>query len=148
MTDGLTVDEALRALAALEAAWKDDDEALAALAAGGPTEQPLAALVARYGEHAVDTLMALAFGLRSSMTDEELAELTDAVSSNIGARMSALLTRTLRAWGGTAGDDLGVVKVIAHAVIDAMRAVTEEPNKTDVLPLLATFRTYALSDSS
>lgn len=29
------VDEALRALAALEAAWKDDDEALAALAAGG-----------------------------------------------------------------------------------------------------------------
>ncbi len=92
--------------------------------------------------------MALAFGLRSSMTDEELAELTDAVSSNIGARMSALLTRTLRAWGGTAGDDLGVVKVIAHAVIDAMRAVTEEPSKTDVLPLLATFRTYALSDNS
>ncbi|MFD0345980.1 hypothetical protein ACFQ0M_07660 [Kitasatospora aburaviensis] len=35
MTDGLTVDEALRALAALEAAWKDDDEALTALAAGG-----------------------------------------------------------------------------------------------------------------
>ncbi|WP_395297594.1 hypothetical protein ACF9IK_32205 [Kitasatospora hibisci] len=146
MTDGLTVDEALRALAALEAAWKDDDEALTALAAGGPGERALPALVAAYGEHAIDTLMALAFGLRSSMTDEELEELTDAVSSNIGARMSALLAQTLCVWGETAAaDDLAVTKVIACTVIDAMRAVTEEPSKTDVLPLLATFRTYALS---
>ncbi|MFD0345981.1 hypothetical protein ACFQ0M_07665 [Kitasatospora aburaviensis] len=44
-----------------------------------------------------------------------------------------------------AADDLAVTKVIACTVIDAMRAVTEEPSKTDVLPLLATFRTYALS---
>ncbi|MGA5822716.1 hypothetical protein ACPC54_33245 [Kitasatospora sp. NPDC094028] len=148
MTDGLTVDEALRALAALEAAWKDDDEALAALAAGGDGERPLPALVAAYGEHAMDTLMALAFGLRATMSEEEMAELSDAVSSNIGARMSALLTQTLKAWGMlAAADDLGVTKVIAHTVIDAMRAVTEEPSKTEVLPLLATFRTYALNDS-
>ncbi|MFD0274175.1 hypothetical protein ACFVHB_09735 [Kitasatospora sp. NPDC127111] len=148
MTDGLTVDESLRALAALEAAWKDDDEALTALSAGCPGEQPLPALVAAYGEHAIDTLMALAFGLRSSMTDEELEELTDAVSSNIGARMAALLAHTLRTWGATApGDDLTVIKVIARTVIEAMRAVTEEPSKTDVLPLLATFRTYALGNA-
>ncbi|MER7583965.1 hypothetical protein [Kitasatospora sp. NPDC097691] len=148
MTDGLTVDEALRALAALEAAWKDDDEALSALAAGSVGEQPLPALVAAYGEHAMDTLMALAFGLRSTMSDEELAEISDAVSSNIGARMSALLTQSLKAWGTLAApDDLSVTKIIAHTVIDAMRAVTEDPNKTEVLPLLATFRTYALSDS-
>ncbi|MFI6847948.1 hypothetical protein OG535_05120 [Kitasatospora sp. NBC_00085] len=147
MTDGLTVDESLRALAALEAAWKDDEEALGALAAGGPDEQPLPALVAAYGEHAIDTLMALAFGLRSSMTDEELEALTDAVSSNIGARMAALLARTLRAWAATtAAGDLAATKAIARTVIDAMRAVTEEPGKTDVLPLLATFRTYALSN--
>ncbi|MER7757286.1 hypothetical protein [Kitasatospora sp. NPDC097643] len=147
MTDGLTVDEALRALAALEAAWKDDDEALSALAAGGADEQPLPALVAAYGEHAMDTLMALAFGLRSSMSDEEIAELSDAVSANIGARMSALLTQTLKSWGAAAAnDDLAVTKAIARAVIDAMRAVTEEPSKTEVLPLLATFRTYALNN--
>ncbi|MER7772231.1 hypothetical protein [Kitasatospora sp. NPDC096140] len=148
MTDGLTVDEALRALAALEAAWKDDEEALSALAAGSVGEQPLPALVAAYGEHAMDTLMALAFGLRSTMSDEELAEISDAVSSNIGARMSALLTQTLKAWGTLAApDDLSVTKIIAHTVIDAMRAVTEDPTKTEVLPLLATFRTYALSDT-
>ncbi|MEU4119782.1 hypothetical protein AB0F71_35450 [Kitasatospora sp. NPDC028055] len=146
MTDGLSMDEALRALAALEAAWKDDDEALVALAAGAAGEQSLPALVAAYGEHAMDTLMALAFGLRSSMSDEEIAELSDAVSANIGARMSALLTQTLKAWGTvTAADDLTVTKVIAHTVIDAMRAVTEDPNKTEVLPLLATFRSYALN---
>ncbi|MFD8703094.1 hypothetical protein ACFV1W_10800 [Kitasatospora sp. NPDC059648] len=146
MTDGLTVDEALRALAALEAAWKDDDEALSALAAGGADERPLPALVAAYGEHAMDTLMALAFGLRSSMSDEEIAELSDAVSANIGARMSALLTQTLKAWGTvSAPDDLSVTKIIAHTVIDAMRAVTEDPSKTEVLPLLATFRNYALN---
>ncbi|MER6302297.1 hypothetical protein ABT247_22430 [Kitasatospora sp. NPDC001539] len=148
MTDGLTVDEALRALAALEAAWKDDDEALSALAAGTARERALPELVAAYGEHAMDTLMALAFGLRSSMSDEEIAELSDAVSANIGARMSALLTQTLKAWGTVAApDDLRVTKVIAHTVIDAMRAVTEDPSKTEVLPLLATFRSYALNDN-
>ncbi|MFJ8472428.1 hypothetical protein [Kitasatospora sp. NPDC094011] len=146
MTDGLTMDEALRALAALEAAWKDDDEALSALAMGGAEERSLPSLVAAYGEHAMDTLMALAFGLRSSMSDEEIAELSDAVSANIGARMSALLTQTLKAWGTVAiPDDLAVTKIIAHAVIDAMRAVTEDPSKTEVLPLLATFRNYALN---
>ncbi|MBO1414280.1 hypothetical protein [Streptomyces sp. FH025] len=146
MTDGLTMDEALRALAALEAAWKDDNEALSALAAGGTQERPLPALVAAYGEHAMDTLMALAFGLRSSMSDEEIAELSDAVSANIGARMSSLLTQTLKAWGRLAApDDLKVTKVIAHTVIDSMRAVTEDPSKTEVLPLLATFRSYALN---
>ncbi|MET8627079.1 hypothetical protein ABZW30_25520 [Kitasatospora sp. NPDC004669] len=148
MTDGLTVDEALRALAALEAAWKDDDEALSALAAGGTEERPLPALVATYGEYAMDTLMALAFGLRSSMSDEEIAELSNAVSANIGARMSALLTQTLKAWGTVAApDDLAITKIIACTVIDAMRAVTEEPSKTEVLPLLATFRSYALDDN-
>ncbi|MFD4537754.1 hypothetical protein ACFWNL_32285 [Kitasatospora sp. NPDC058397] len=142
----MTVDESLRALAALEAAWKDDDEALSALAAGGADERSLPALVAAYGEHAMDTLMALAFGLRSTMSDEELAELSDAVSSNIGARMSALLTQTLKTWGTLAPrDDLAVTKAIAHAVIDSMRAVTEDPSQTEVLPLLATFRTYTLN---
>ncbi|MEV8327231.1 MULTISPECIES: hypothetical protein [unclassified Kitasatospora] len=142
----MTVDESLRALAALEAAWKDDDEALSALAAGGADERSLPALVAAYGEHAMDTLMALAFGLRSTMSDEELAELSDAVSSNIGARMSALLTQALKTWGTLAPrDDLAVTKAIAHAVIDSMRAVTEDPSQTEVLPLLATFRTYALN---
>ncbi|MFJ9692268.1 hypothetical protein [Kitasatospora sp. NPDC101183] len=146
MTDGLTMDEALRALAALEAAWKDDDEALAALATCGAEERGLPALIAAYGEHAMDTLMALAFGLRATMSEEEMVDLSDAVSSNIGARMSALLTRTLKAWGTAAeADDLRVAKVIAHTVIDAMRAVTEDPSKTEVLPLLATFRTYALN---
>ncbi|MFB7123011.1 MULTISPECIES: hypothetical protein [unclassified Kitasatospora] len=146
MTDGLTADEALRALAALEAAFKDDDEALTALAASGPGERPLPALVAAYGEHAMDTLMALAFGLRATMSDEEIAEISDAVSSNIGARMSALLTQTLKAWGTLApAEDLPVIKIIAHTVIDAMRAVTEDPSKTEVLPLLATFRSYALN---
>ncbi|MEV7357663.1 MULTISPECIES: hypothetical protein [unclassified Kitasatospora] len=146
MTDGMTVDESLRALAALEAAWKDDDEALSALAAGGADERSLPALVAAYGEHAMDTLMALAFGLRSTMSDEEIAELSDAVSSNIGARMSALLTQALKTWGALAPpDDLAVTKAIARAVIDSMRAVTEDPSQTEVLPLLATFRTYALN---
>ncbi|MFF3006803.1 hypothetical protein ACFVTF_28865 [Kitasatospora sp. NPDC057940] len=146
MTDGMTVDESLRALAALEAAWKDDDEALSALAAGGADERSLPALVAAYGEHAMDTLMALAFGLRSTMSDEELAELSDAVSSNIGARMSALLTQSLKTWGSLAPrDDLAATKAIARAVIDSMRAVTEDPSQTEVLPLLATFRTYALN---
>ncbi|WP_371515824.1 hypothetical protein [Kitasatospora sp. NBC_01300] len=147
MTDGMTVDESLRALAALEAAWKDDDEALSALAAGGADERSLPALVAAYGEHAMDTLMALAFGLRSTMSDEEIAELSDAVSSNIGARMSALLTQSLKTWGALAPrDDLAVTKAIARAVIDSMRAVTEDPSQTEVLPLLATFRTYALNN--
>ncbi|MFJ7280066.1 hypothetical protein [Kitasatospora sp. NPDC098663] len=146
MTDGMTVDESLRALAALEAAWKDDDEALSALAMGGADERSLPALVAAYGEHAMDTLMALAFGLRSTMSDEEIAELSDAVSSNIGARMSALLTQALKTWGALAPrDDLAVTKAIARAVIDSMRAVTEDPSQTEVLPLLATFRTYALN---
>lgn len=60
--------------------------------------------------------------------------------------MSALLTQALKTWGALAPpDDLAVTKAIARAVIDSMRAVTEDPSQTEVLPLLATFRTYALN---
>ncbi|WP_436961527.1 hypothetical protein [Streptomyces sp. SudanB182_2057] len=50
MPSELTPDQVLRVIATLEAAWDGDDDALAALTRGGSGEQPLAVLVAEFGE--------------------------------------------------------------------------------------------------
>ncbi|MGV9884537.1 hypothetical protein [Streptomyces sp. NPDC003006] len=57
MSRTLTPDQVMRAVAALEAAWANDDDALSALARGGHDEQPLAMLIAEFGASRLQTMV-------------------------------------------------------------------------------------------
>ena len=62
MATELTPAEALRAVEALEAAWKRDDRALAALEDNGVGEQPLAHLIAEFGATVLETMVLTSTG--------------------------------------------------------------------------------------
>ncbi|MGW6916617.1 hypothetical protein ACWGB8_22740 [Kitasatospora sp. NPDC054939] len=145
MTDrGLTDEESLRALAALEAAWREDEEALAALAARRPEEQPLPLLLARYGEFTVTNILALAFGINGEMSAEEFDEASERLARNVVARICSVLSETQQAWAASAGDDVDAAREIARSVIDAILAVTEGGVDGSVLPLLGALRQHVL----
>ncbi|MFD3422596.1 hypothetical protein [Streptomyces decoyicus] len=63
MPPELTPDQVMRVVAALEAAWAGDDDALAALVRGGHDGQPLAVLVARYGDSRVQRMLLVVSGI-------------------------------------------------------------------------------------
>lgn len=74
----------MRAVAALEAAWADDNDALAALVRRGHGEQPLAVLVARYGASRVQSMVLVVTGiagLDGAGREEALAELREGARS-------------------------------------------------------------------
>ncbi|MFE9688157.1 hypothetical protein, partial [Streptomyces sp. NPDC006285] len=63
MEPELTADQVMRVIAALEAAWSEDSDALAALVRGGPGEEPLAMLVARCGASRVQNMLLVVTGI-------------------------------------------------------------------------------------
>ncbi|MFE0458581.1 hypothetical protein ACFW1A_04870 [Kitasatospora sp. NPDC058965] len=132
----MTPDETLRALAALEAGFKRDDQALAALARRAPDEPGLPVLVADFGVLTLDTLVLLASGLAGRPEADEF------LRTNVTARMCAALGRTWTGWA--AGADDGASGEIARAVIDGILSFTEGAGEQHVLPLLAALRDQAL----
>jgi hypothetical protein len=148
MTDGeprLTRDDTLRALAALEAAWREDEQALAALA-GGPDERPLPVLLATYGHRTMQALLALACGGSIELTSEETDALLDRMSRNTVVQLSGVLDDVLAAWAGCAGHDAAAAGHIGRTVIAAVAAVSRTDSGDEVLPLLAALRAQTLQD--
>ncbi|MGW4898194.1 hypothetical protein ACWEQL_39025 [Kitasatospora sp. NPDC004240] len=140
----MTDEESLRALAALEATWREDDEALAALAARRPDERPLPLLLADYGEFTVTNLLALAYGINDRMSPEELTEASEQLAGNVVTRVCGALAQTQRAWAEECGDDVGTARQIARSVINALLAVTEGGVDGSVLPLIGALRQHVL----
>jgi hypothetical protein len=132
----VTPDETLRALAALEAGFKRDDEALAALAPCAPDETALPVLIADYGIQTLTAMVLLAAGTT------EPAELDELLETNVTARMCAALGRTWAGWAASAADEAS--GGLARAVIDAVLSFTEGGGDEHVLPLLAGLRAQAL----
>ena len=143
--DGMTPDETLRALAALEAAWRRDDLAVAALAQRGPDELALPALVAEYGDQVLGFLVALAFGVREEMEPQALDAVLEQIRGDVTARMCTVLGQTLKTWAAGAPDEAAAD--IARAVITAVLNFTENAGEDDVLPLLARLRANALEST-
>ncbi|MFE9427542.1 hypothetical protein ACFYNO_31740 [Kitasatospora sp. NPDC006697] len=132
----MTPDENLRALAALEAGFRRDEAALAALSQRAPDEAALPVLLAAYGVRTLDAMVLIASGT----TDP--AELDTLLQQNVTARMCATLGRTLTSWAAEAPD--AASGDIARAVIDAILSFTQNGDESCVLPLLAGLRAQAL----
>lgn len=122
---GLTPDQAMRAVATLEAAWADDD-ALAALKRSGHGEQPLA--VGLDGVDQQEALAVLREGLISHMT-------TVALSMTSG-------------WALTAGEDIQATGDLARRVLQAMLSFTTDgDDPQEVRALFAHLRADAVAHS-
>ncbi|WP_280664785.1 MULTISPECIES: hypothetical protein [unclassified Kitasatospora] len=141
----MTPDETLRALAALEAAWRRDELAVTALARRGPGEVALPILVAEYGEQVLGFLVALAFGVREGMEPQALDAVMEEIRGDVTARMCHVLGQTLKSWAANASDEASAD--IARAVLTGILNFTENAGEDDVLPLLARLRASALEST-
>ncbi|GAA1956391.1 hypothetical protein GCM10009738_32950 [Kitasatospora viridis] len=141
----LTRDETLRALAALEASWRHDEQALEALAAVGEFEQPLPVLLADYGHRTLQALLTIAFS-GSDTTPEEALRLTEQMRENAIYRLSEVLGEALEVWGGAADGSSAAAGQIGRVVVSAIVAVSQSNTGDDILPLLAALRTHTLQE--
>ncbi|MFF7638261.1 hypothetical protein ACFZB9_34705 [Kitasatospora sp. NPDC008050] len=140
----MTPDDTLRALAALEAAWRQDSRALEALAECGPGETRLPVLVADYGDLVLDSMLSLACGIHGGMDEAEFDAAMERKEADVTVRMCAALGRTLKSWAATAPDSAS--GDVARAVVDAVHTFTAA-GEEDVLRLLAALRAGVLGGS-
>ncbi|MBW1599894.1 hypothetical protein [Streptomyces sp. JJ38] len=120
----LTPDEALAAVAYLEAAQRGDDDARRALARRDETERPMPTLLAVFGQQVISSMTTGSHGL-----DETTV------------RVSSVLAATLAAWAAHTDDVAS--DAMAHSIIAFIQAVSRAADE-DVLPLLARLRAAAL----
>lgn len=138
----LTDDEHLRALAALEAAVGNNDDALAVLA-GGAGERPLPELLAAYGQHTLHRILIAAFGIDATMDYDETGRLVAEINSDPMARVIFVLTDALHNQAALAGDNPAAAKPIARSILLAINAFTDADNQ-DALALLHALRNEVL----
>jgi hypothetical protein len=138
----LTADEHLRALAALEAVVKNNDEALTVLA-GSTGERPLPALLAAYGQHTLHRILIAASGIDATMNRDETGRLVAEINSDPMARMVFTLTDALHNQAAPAGNDPATAKLIARSILLAIHAFTDADNQ-DALTLLHALRNEIL----
>ncbi|MGW2402763.1 hypothetical protein ACWCYY_40115 [Kitasatospora sp. NPDC001664] len=141
----MTPDEILRVLAALEAAWTGDDQALESLATTGPGEKPLHAAIADYADLALQSLTAANHGIHDGLPPDQLQALVAQMGADTGTRMTKLLAQTLQLWAGQPAGPT-TVDDMAHVVISAVLAFTPDGDQEQVLPILAQLRTAALAN--
>jgi hypothetical protein len=138
----LTDDEHLRALAALEAVVRNNDDALAVLA-GAAGERRLPALLAAYGQHTLHRILITAFGVNATMDHDETGRLVKEINSHPMARLVFVLTDALHNQAAPAGDDPATAKLIGTSVLLAIHAFTDADDQ-DALALLRALRTELL----
>ncbi|MGF1430346.1 hypothetical protein [Kitasatospora sp. LaBMicrA B282] len=143
----LTRDEVLRALAALEAGWAGDEQALAVLGERAPGERALPALLALYGERTLQALLTIAISGQETPSSEQALACADELAHTVVGRISGVLGQALESWAAGAGDDSAAACQIARTVIGAIAAVSQDADGDDVLPLLAALRTQTLRES-
>ncbi|MFJ8038958.1 hypothetical protein ACIRBX_00405 [Kitasatospora sp. NPDC096147] len=143
MHPDMTPDQMLRAVNALEAAWKQDDRALTTLARTGPGEPMLARLVARYCAQALELLLSERLGLADRPPAERegaLATLEEGVSSRLLIQWGYLLESWARATPDTPAGNGG----LARAALQSLTAFTHNGDPgNDVPALLAHLRANA-----
>lgn len=146
MPSELTPDQVLRVIAALEAAWDGDDHALAALMRGGSVEQPLAALVAEFGESRL-LKMVLAVtgidGLEGAELERAVAEYGQSLTPHLLGVASGLMS----GWAVSAGEDVRAIGDLARHVLRALLSFTGRDDPEGVRALLAHLRADALAHS-
>jgi hypothetical protein len=145
MAAELSPDEVLRAINALEAAWKRDDDALAALGGSGVGKQPLAQLIARYGASAVERTALVSIGAgHLPRAEAELALMES--GDGLGHHMLILLGLTLANWAADARDDVQATGALGRSVLQTMLSFghgDEESRNLEVTLVFAGLRAGA-----
>ncbi|MDQ1035371.1 hypothetical protein QFZ75_001787 [Streptomyces sp. V3I8] len=144
MPPELTADQVMRVIAALEAAWADDSDALAALVRG---EQSLAVLVAQYGASRVQSMLLVVTditGLEGADQQKTLAELWQGLVSH----MTTVALSMRSGWARSAGDDVRATGDLARHILQAILSfTTDSDDPQQVRALFAHLRADALAHS-
>lgn len=147
MPPELTPDQVMRAVAALEAAWAEDDDALAALVRSGHGEQPLAVLVAQYGASRLQSMVLIVTGVAEldvAEQQEALAQLREGLISH----MTAVALSMMSGWAGAAGEDVKATGDLARRVLQAVLSFTTDGDDPQaVRTLFAHLRADAVAHS-
>ena len=135
----------MRAVAALEAAWAGDDDALIALVRSGHGERPLAELVAQYGASRLQGMVLIVTGiadLDGIDQQEALAELREGLTSH----MTSVAQDMMSGWALAAGEDVQATGDLARSVWQALLSFTTVgENPQDVRALFAYLRADAVA---
>ncbi|MFB7852370.1 hypothetical protein ACFC34_35885 [Streptomyces sp. NPDC056053] len=134
-------DNILRACGYLEAVWRGDTTAAAALMNHEPGETPTPVLLAELGDLIMQTLPPAQAGIHDGMDKTELAAATEKLGADPVVRVSLVLSETLQALAPTATPDQA--QIIARALIGYIVSVSNA-TEDDVLPLLEALRQAAL----
>lgn len=147
MPPELTPDEVMRAVAALEAAWAGDDDALAVLARAGYGEQPLAVLVARYGASRLQNMLLVVTGiaeLDGSAQQQAMAQFREGLIPH----MAGVALSMMDGWARSAGDDVQATGDLARCVLQAILSFTTDGDDPgQVQALFAHLRADAIDHS-
>ncbi|MFE4915840.1 hypothetical protein ACFRCX_30510 [Streptomyces sp. NPDC056652] len=147
MSKELTPDQVMRAVAALEAAWAEDNDALAALMRGAHSEQPLAVLVAQYGTSRMQGMMLVVTGIASldgADQQEALAEFREGLISH----MTMVAMNMMSGWALSAGGDVQATGDLARSILQAILSFTTDgDDPQEVRALIAHLRADALAHS-
>ncbi|MFD4604358.1 hypothetical protein ACFWPQ_40875 [Streptomyces sp. NPDC058464] len=146
MSPELTPDQVMRVVAALQAAWSDDNDALAALVRGGHDEQPLAALIAEFGVSRMQTMVLIATGI----SDQDGADRQEALTESEGLilHMTTVAVSMVSGWALSASGDVQATGDLARHVLQAILSFTSDgDNPQEVQALFAHLRADALAHS-
>ncbi|GHE12061.1 hypothetical protein [Streptomyces alanosinicus] len=137
----------MRVVAALEAAWADDNDDLAALVRSGHGERPLAELIAQYGDTRLQNVVLVVTGiagLDGADRQEALAELREGLI----AHMLTVALNMMSGWALSAGKDVQATGDLARRVLQAILSFTTDgDDPQEVRALLAHLRADALDRS-
>lgn len=141
MADVMTPDGILRVCGYLEAVWREDDEGMVSLLRHGPSEESTPALLAQFGELAMQMLLPAQFGIREGMPANDLAVAANAFQNDPTVQVSIVLCETLRAFAPTATPEQA--EIIGRSLISYLASISEA-TEDEVLPLIDTMRQAAL----
>ncbi|MFF9647315.1 hypothetical protein [Kitasatospora aureofaciens] len=143
----LTPDQVLRAVAALEAAWGGNDEALAALAQDVPGEQQLAVLIGEYGTLMLETMLLTVTGTRG-LPEAQRKEAVGEFTGSLNGHVAELAAGFLRGWARNADSSVRAIGGLARAVLQALLSFTTDGDeRTELQALLDYLRADALANS-
>ncbi|MFK8906853.1 hypothetical protein [Streptomyces sp. YS-3] len=147
MASELSPDQVMRVLAALEAAWGEDEAALTALVNGGRDEQPLGVLVARYGATQLQNLLLIVTGIADLEGIERQEALTQ-FREGLVAHMATMATELITGWAASTGDDARATGALARSVLQTLLSFTTNGNNPqEVRALFAHLRANAMARS-
>ncbi|WP_404199217.1 hypothetical protein [Streptomyces tauricus] len=122
-------------IAALEAAWAGDDDALAALVRGGLGEQPLAVMVAEYGASRVQSMLLVVSGI-ADLDGAEQQEALAVLREGLVSHMTMVALSMMSGWARSAGDDVGMTGDLTRSVLQAILSYTTDGDDPELVRAL------------